>query len=156
MSLESTTQPPDEVTLIVGPQGKVTQMIFHDIAQTSLEDIAAFAEAIAEDDQNQVLVLDDFMAKVRDIVVVPNEGEATKALRTLVALKDGPRDDHYEQAKSQAWERAREVLYGPSTYRDLAVVTPSTKRCSRCGNPLGDAMDSDDHACPHNPEHSRD
>lgn len=35
---------------------------------------------------------------------------AVGALRVLVALKDGPRDDHYRRAKDAAWENARNVL----------------------------------------------
>lgn len=34
------------------------------------------------------------------------------ALRELVELKDGPRDEDYERRKPAAWERAREVLDG--------------------------------------------
>lgn len=36
--------------------------------------------------------------------------EARAALRDLVALKDGPRDDHYRAAKEAAWDRARAAL----------------------------------------------
>ena len=34
----------------------------------------------------------------------------THALKTLVELKDGPRDDLYRKSKDNAWENAREVL----------------------------------------------
>lgn len=41
-----------------------------------------------------------------------DDNEALNALRELVRLKDGPRDEAYEEAKPAAWKRAREVVYG--------------------------------------------
>jgi hypothetical protein len=35
---------------------------------------------------------------------------AVEALRELVRLKDGPRDDAYRAAKDAAWDMARDVL----------------------------------------------
>jgi hypothetical protein len=44
--------------------------------------------------------------------VVPAEQlrGAVEALRELVRLKDGPRDDAYRAAKDAAWDMARDVL----------------------------------------------
>lgn len=36
--------------------------------------------------------------------------EAIDALSALIALKDGPRDDAYEAAKSAAWQKGRDAL----------------------------------------------
>lgn len=40
---------------------------------------------------------------------------AVEALRELVRLKDGPRDDAYRAAKDAAWQAARDVLTGQSS-----------------------------------------
>lgn len=40
------------------------------------------------------------------------------ALRDLVSLKDGPRDDHYHAARDEAWARARAIISGNEVSQD--------------------------------------
>lgn len=53
------------------------------------------------------------MLRAAGLVATPaQQDDATAALRELVRLKDGPRDDSYRAAKDAAWKRARRVLRG--------------------------------------------
>lgn len=61
--------------------------------------------------------------------VIPILGNAVEALRALIELKDGPRDEAYERAKPSAWAAARICLRLAD--RALASLTPDTEETSR-------------------------
>lgn len=71
--------------------------------------------------QDPVKVADAGAADRALIVALVNNApallDAADALRILVELKDGPRDDHYRQSKNPAWQTARDAL--------AALTTPS-------------------------------
>lgn len=78
----------DDVTLVVGPTGKVSQVIFHDLMHTSLEDVQVLSDAIAEDGpQTSVLVLSPQM-RVREVVVTRPPEEDDEDEEFLVPGKE--------------------------------------------------------------------
>jgi alpha-D-ribose 1-methylphosphonate 5-triphosphate synthase subunit PhnI len=48
--------------------------------------------------------------------------DAYAVLKTLVELKDGPRDEHYRATKDAAWDAAREVLTPTAREQRLAQL----------------------------------
>lgn len=57
---------------------------------------------------------EDPEACVRQALAHGDEPEERAALRELVKLKDGPRDDDYRERKDAAWDRGRELIdHGP-------------------------------------------
>lgn len=118
--IEMTPSPrPPKVILMVGPEGKVVQAVILEAdTYVDYEQVQEFADLIEND--ATVLALPHWWD--HEFRTVPNEDQATKALRTLVALKDGPRDDTYELAKDDAWEAARTALFG-EFYKSVVVKT---------------------------------
>ena len=49
-------------------------------------------------------------ALIADTPPAPDPAEVLAVLGELVALKDGPRDEHYRASKDDAWDRARALV----------------------------------------------
>jgi hypothetical protein len=58
------------------------------------------------------------------IVPASDHQGAAEALRELVRLKDGPRDDAYRAAKDAAWDQARTALHRLGLWPSHGPGTP--------------------------------